>query len=535
MSTQAAAKRQAAAAQRLLEREKKAQAEAEARMEARKAAVRARIEQEKEALARIAAKRQAGLARGNGEEPPGGGTLGGDEGQDASPQDPRHVMRKRVRHDMPRRSVPVPRAPPWPLILRAHHDACQTLRCAAQAGSPRPLYLRLQEEYERRQQQEQEETRKKLELQAAIRQVRVQALMNGEVVIRPLPDEVKPPKDEAPRWQPAGRGGRGASPGRQGAQQQRGSSLSPHRSRVGSVNGEGGGGDAALGGSEPSSPARHRDVHVHKERNGTVLYSMHEEDEDGAQQGGHHHGGSPLHAANGGGNRRGKLVTRREQPGATTAGRFGGNGRRHLMQDRACSPFVVDPATQQVLNAPPQEQFWQHRGAAKPHGKPSEGGSGTGARRLGALEQAPPPPPTSRLAGKASHKQSPPQQQQHEAAAEEGALSPSAQQLEDAIEGDEALGDAGDDVNLGESFAAGALPPAAGEEEEVEAQPAPGGGEEDVIQEDGGAADHHPGEGDAGGEQLGGEGGEAPQAEEEEGEGGGDAGEAGAPGGNGDE
>lgn len=86
---QAAAKRQAEAARRILEAEAKLKAEQEARMEARRAAVRARIEQEKEAQARLAAKRAALVKPPEEHQQP-------KEGEASVAEDPKHAMRKRV-------------------------------------------------------------------------------------------------------------------------------------------------------------------------------------------------------------------------------------------------------------------------------------------------------------------------------------------------------------------------------------------------------------------------------------------------------
>lgn len=369
---EAAAKRQAEAARRLMENEVKNKAEAEARMEARKAAVRARIEQEKEAQARLAAKRAAVM------RVPGEDQQGGTQGQ----EDGRHAMRKR-------------------------------------SGSPRPLYVRLAEDYERRQQQEEEETKKKMEMQAAIRQVRVQALMNGEVIIRPLPDQVPKTQHESPpRWQPAGRGP--LSPGRDKMLR------SPHRSQGNSVAGDTL--DHDLDATSPSSRSR---AH-HKEANGMVLYSMQDGDDSASD-------GSPLLNA---GNRHGKLVTRREREAANGQQRFN-NARRLPMVDRACSPFLVDPATQIPTNVPAQDLFWPNNKSGQPE-RPSPAASA--GPRKGALEQEPPPPPTSRFT-KAPSKQA----QQAEQSTDE---LPSAQQLEEA--GVDVAGEHGTqqgDVDLGESFA----------------------------------------------------------------------------------
>jgi hypothetical protein len=214
-------------------------------------------------------------------------------------------------------------------------------------------------------------------------QVRVQALMNGQVVIRPILDDAKAAqaKDDTPKWVPAYR--RSESPKPNGRR-------SIRASPAGSVNGD-------TMSSRDGSPSR-----VQREGNGMVLYSMHD-DEDGSTQtrsaspGRGDESGTPV--------RRGRLVTRRAQ-GAGGSDRSGRtpSSRRCAMVDRASSPIVIDPATSTPLNVPAQEQFWG-RSTVKPGaGSPSSKAHGVNGPSMigsGALTQAPPPPPVSRL-GQAS-------------------------------------------------------------------------------------------------------------------------------------
>ncbi len=194
--------------------------------------------------------------------------------------------------------------------------------------------------------------------------------MNGEVVIRPLPDERPPPKDDTntARWNPAYR-----------------SITSPQRDQR---RASAGGDEHAGTDSEAQSPTSRRARHLAAEQNGMVLYSMRDEDGAAGAGDGHQH---PLGA---GGNRWGKLVTRRDRDNNTGRQRFG-NPRRVPMVDRACSPFILDPASQQPINVPPQHEFWNKPTESKGAGAP-------GAKRVGALEQAPPPPPASRIGAKAA-------------------------------------------------------------------------------------------------------------------------------------
>lgn len=195
-------------------------------------------------------------------------------------------------------------------------------------------------------------------------QVRVKALMDGEVIVRPLPGEgaeaIKQ-REPPPRWNPAGRFNRSPSPTRRdGARERR--SMSPRRSQEGGDEGE------------PGSPSG---------EGGPVLYSTGLEDSGGRSD------RLPPGATNGGGGR-GHLVKRSHGGGA--GGGHGRSGRfsRHLaMMDRASSPFILDSGGN-PLNAPSQEQFWPST-HGEPH-PPSKQPS-----KVGALSQDPPPPPASRL------------------------------------------------------------------------------------------------------------------------------------------
>lgn len=69
---------------------------------------------------------------------------------------------------MQRRGLPC-YCPTW---CGPHAPCCCRAAAAAQNPSPRPLYIRLQEEFEQRQAAEEEEVRKKLQLQAAMKLVR---------------------------------------------------------------------------------------------------------------------------------------------------------------------------------------------------------------------------------------------------------------------------------------------------------------------------------------------------------------------------
>uniref|UniRef100_A0A7S3QRT4 Uncharacterized protein n=1 Tax=Dunaliella tertiolecta TaxID=3047 RepID=A0A7S3QRT4_DUNTE len=147
MWAEVAQRRKAEVAMRLQADEAQMQKERMERMEARRAAVRARIEGEKLAQKAMAEERAAKLA---GLEP----------------------------------------APP---PIRGKRNP-----------SPRPLYLRLQDDYEARKAAEEEETRKKLEQMAQMKRVRVASLVSGEVTIKPLPGDIKPKESNSPpRWHPS--------------------------------------------------------------------------------------------------------------------------------------------------------------------------------------------------------------------------------------------------------------------------------------------------------------------------------------------